>query len=109
MFATIPRKENRHFMPLLKKPLPAVPKRLYHIRIEEPLALKMEKYAEFLGSKTVDHVIREALDFVFKKDTDFKEWAEEHPASAPPKAKSNGTGQAPDTSGKNPTNVRSTM
>ena len=53
-------------MPLLKKPLPSVPKRLYHIRIEEPLALKMEKYAEFLGSTTVDHVIREALDFVFK-------------------------------------------
>lgn len=54
-------------MPLLKKPLPVIPKRLYHVRIEEPLALRMERYAEFLEAKTVDHVISQALDFCLQQ------------------------------------------
>jgi len=69
-------------VPLLKKPLPVIPKRLYHVRIEEPLALRMERYAEFLEAKTVDHVISQALDFVFNKDSDFKVWLAEHPESS---------------------------
>jgi hypothetical protein len=68
-------------MPLLKKPLPVIPKRLYHVRLEEPLALRMERYAEFLEAKTVDHVISQALDFVFNKDSDFKQWLAGHPES----------------------------
>lgn len=68
-------------MPLLKKPLPVIPKRLYHVRLEEPLALRMERYAEFLEAKTVDHVISQALDFVFNKDSDFKHWLADHPES----------------------------
>jgi hypothetical protein len=71
-------------VPLLKKPLPVIPKRLYHVRIEEPLALRMERYAEFLEAKTVDHVISQALDFVFNKDADFKGWLAEHPESTSP-------------------------
>ena len=91
-------------MPLLKRPAPVVPRRQYHVRIREPLALKMERYAEFLGSARIDRVIAEALDFVFKKDTDFNAWLAEHPegsnsTGAKPvrrRAEANGTGAALD-------------
>ena len=95
-------------MPLLRKPAPVIPKRQYHVRILEPLAIKMERYAEFLGAANIDHVIAEALDFVFKKDADFNAWLTEHPersdsVAAKPdrrRAKPNGTAatlQAPET------------
>ena len=54
-------------MPLLKPPAPTVAKRKYYIRIDEPLALTMERYAEFIGTHSADHVITQALEFVFKK------------------------------------------
>jgi hypothetical protein len=37
-------------MPLLKPPEPQIAVRKFFIRIEEPLALTMERYAEFLGT-----------------------------------------------------------
>jgi hypothetical protein len=70
---------ERRLMPLLKRPAPVIPKRQYHVRIREPLALKLERYAEFLGAANTDHVIGEALDFVFRKDTDFNTWLAENP------------------------------
>jgi hypothetical protein len=87
-------------MPLLRKPTPVIPKRQYHVRILEPLAVKMERYAEFLGAANIDHVIAEALDFVFRKDTDFNAWLAEHPQTGTPdnlkserkRTKPNGTG-----------------
>jgi len=53
-------------MPLLKPPHPTVPKRKYYVRLDEPLAATMERYAEFIGAHTADHVISQALEFVFK-------------------------------------------
>lgn len=73
-------------MSLLKTPTPEVTKRKYYIRIEEPLAQKMEKYAEFIDARTVDYVIAEALDFVFKKDSSFNAWLTQHQGSLPAKA-----------------------
>jgi hypothetical protein len=70
-------------MPLLKPPAPEIPKRKYYIRVEEPLAAKLEKYAEFLGARTIDHVIGQALDFVFRKDTEFAAWLADHSEPAP--------------------------
>ncbi len=70
-------------MALLKPPDPEIPRRKYYVRIEEPLALTMERYAEFLGATTTDHVIRQALQFVFRKDSDFKQWLEQHPDPGP--------------------------
>ena len=67
-------------MPLLKPPGPQVPKRKYYLRIEEPLALTLERYAQFIGASNVDHVIAQALEFVFRKDTEFREWLDENPA-----------------------------
>ncbi len=69
-------------MALLKPPEPQIPRRKYYVRIEEPLALTMERYAEFLGATTADHVIAQALEFVFRKDGDFKEWLTAHPQPA---------------------------
>jgi len=62
----------------------------------------MERYAEFLGAPNIDHVIAEALDFVFRKDSDFNSWLADHPqtdALASTKSprrttKPNGTGSA---------------
>lgn len=84
-------------MPLLNRPEPIIPQRQYRIRMDEPLAVTMERYAEFLGASSIDHVIGEALSFVFKKDTEFKTWLAEHPEPAPvpqtevAKTKPNGT------------------
>jgi hypothetical protein len=104
-------------MPLLKRPAPLVPKRQYHVRIQEPLALKMERYADFLGAANIDHIIGGALDFVFKKDTDFNAWLAEHPEgseSVGPKsvrrrAKTNGTGAALDAPETDRANAGSTI
>ena len=61
-------------MPLLRPPDPQVPKRKFYVRIEEPLAATLDRYAEFLGTTGIDHVVNQALEFVFRKDGDFKEW-----------------------------------
>jgi hypothetical protein len=89
-------------MPLLKPPAPEIPKRKYYVRIEEPLAAKMERYAAFLGAKTIDHVIGQALDFIFRKDGEFNAWLADQPETSQVTAtnsvrrrpKANGTGAA---------------
>jgi len=92
-------------MPLLKGPEPTVAKRKYYVRLDEPLAVTMERYAEFIGARSADHVISQALEFVFKKDGDFREWLEKNPTrtSQPNLRKANGsrrgeTAKAADTS-----------
>ena len=70
-------------MPLLDPPKPEIPKRKYYVKIDEPLAIMMEKYAEFIQTKSMDHVIAQALDFVFRKDTDFKAWLADGAGTAP--------------------------
>ena len=69
-------------MPLLRPPDRKVPTRKFYVRIEEPLAITLDRYAEFLGTTGIDHVVNQALEFVFRKDTDFKEWLAQHPESA---------------------------
>lgn len=70
-------------MPLLRPPDPQIPKRKFYVRIEEPLAIVLDRYAEFLGTTGIDHVVNQALEFVFRKDTDFKEWLSKNPQPAP--------------------------
>ena len=70
-------------MPLLRPPDPQVPKRKFYVRIEEPLAATLDRYAEFLGTTGIDHVVNQALEFVFRKDGDFKEWLSQNPQPAP--------------------------
>ena len=73
-------------MPLLNPPKPEILKRKYYVKIDEPLAITMEKYAEFIQTDSIDHVIAQALDFVFRKDTDFKAWLADGAGTAPSSA-----------------------
>ena len=70
-------------MPLLKPPEPQIATRKLFIRIEQPLALTMERYAEFLGTDNLDHVVGQALQFIFKRDTQFKSWLAQNPEAKP--------------------------
>ena len=70
-------------MPLLKPPEPQIAMRKFYVRIEEPLALTMERYAEFLGTDSLDHVVSQALQFIFKRDRQFKSWLEQNPEATP--------------------------
>lgn len=75
-------------MSLLKPPEPQVPTRKFYIRLEEPLAATAERYAEFLGTNNLDHVLSQALQFIFKRDSQFKAWLSENPNPTPrPKTK----------------------
>lgn len=66
-------------MPLLSPPEPQIVMRKFYVRIEEPLARTMERYAEFLGTDNLDHVVSQALQFIFKRDSQFKSWLEQNP------------------------------
>src|SRR5713101_9015182 len=85
-------------MPLLKPPESQVAVRRFYVRIEEPLALTMERYAEFLGTASIDHVVTQALQFIFKRDSQFKSWLAQNPEPPPkpvkPKASSDSAASA---------------
>jgi len=66
-------------VPLLKPPEAAITQRRYYLRIEESLAQTMERHAEFLGTYSIDHVVAQVLQFIFKRDSQFKSWLEQHP------------------------------
>ena len=66
-------------MALLKPQLAKPSKKEYCVRIDELLALTMERYAEFLGATTNSYVISQALEFVFQRDSDFKQWLKFNP------------------------------
>ena len=86
-------------MPLLKPPEPQIAMRKFFIRIEEPLALTMERYAEFLGTDNLNHVVAQALQFVFKRDSQFKSWLEQNPDAAHRPLKSKPRSKTPNSNG----------
>ena len=61
-------------MPLPKLPEPVIAERRYFARIEKPLALTMEHDTEALGTDNLDNVVSRALQFMFKRDSQFKSW-----------------------------------
>lgn len=69
-------------MPLLKPSEPQLATRRLYLRIDESLAQTAERYAEFLGTDKLDHVVSQALIFIFKRDAQFKQWLTEHPATS---------------------------
>ena len=83
-------------MPLLKPPEPQLATRRLYLRVHESLAQTAERYAEFLGTDKIDHVVSQALAFIFKRDAQFKHWLAEHPAG------SNGLSHSPDNGKKQP-------
>lgn len=84
-------------MPLLKPPEPEIPTRKFYVRINKPLAAMLDRYSEFLGAEGIDHVVNQALEFVFRKDLHFKEWLAEHPEPTPKTTSSRRRSRQPDT------------
>jgi Isoprenylcysteine carboxyl methyltransferase (ICMT) family len=77
-----PTEENGP-MPLPKPPEPVIAQRRYYVRIEEPLALTMERSAEFLGTNNLDQVGSQDPQFIFIRDSQIKSWLERHPEPTP--------------------------
>ena len=63
---------------------PQVPKTKFNVRSEEPLAVTLDRYAEFLGTTCIDHIVNQALEFGLQKDGNFKEWIAQNPPPRPP-------------------------
>lgn len=64
-------------MPILKKPSVAIVRKAVTIRMPEPIVTELHQHARFLGG-TLDHVVVEALQLVFKKDREFRQWLSEN-------------------------------
>lgn len=62
---------------ILKSP-PKQPKAVtVQARVEESLKTQLEFYPEFIDASP-SYVITEALKLLFRKDDDFKRWADQH-------------------------------
>jgi hypothetical protein len=62
---------------ILKAP-PKQPKTVtVQARVEESVKTQLERYAEFIDASP-SYVITEALKLPFRKDDDFRRWAEQH-------------------------------
>ena len=69
-------------MPIVKK-APAILTR--EVRIEEPVSVLLDDYAQFIESSP-DHVVNSLLKKTLWRDQDYRKWREErrlHPAEAP--------------------------
>lgn len=63
-------------MSILKAP-PKQPKTVtVQARVEESVKTQLERYAEFIDASP-SYVITEALKMLFRKDDDFKRWADQ--------------------------------
>jgi predicted transcriptional regulator len=62
---------------ILKSP-PKQPKAVtVQARVEKSVKTQLERYAEFIDASP-SYVITEALKLLFRKDDDFRRWAEQH-------------------------------
>ncbi len=69
--------ERRSPLSLLKAP-PKQPKTVtVQARVEESVRTQLELYAEFIDASP-SYVITEALKLLFRKDDDFRRWADKH-------------------------------
>jgi hypothetical protein len=69
--------ERRSQLSILKAP-PKQPKTVtVQARVEESVKTQLELYAEFIDASP-SYVITEALKMLFRKDDDFKRWADQH-------------------------------
>ena len=60
------------------KPPPKQPKTVtIQARVEESVKTRLELYAEFIDASP-SYVITEALKLLFRKDDEFKHWADQH-------------------------------
>jgi hypothetical protein len=69
--------ERRSRLSILKSP-PKQPKAVtIQARVEESVKTQLELYAEFIDASP-SYVITEALKLLFRKDDDFRRWADQH-------------------------------
>jgi hypothetical protein len=69
--------ERRSPLSILKSP-PKQPKAVtIQARVEESVKAQLELYAEFIDASP-SYVITEALKLLFRKDDDFRRWADQH-------------------------------
>jgi hypothetical protein len=69
--------ERRNPLSILKSP-PKQPKAVtIQARVEESVKTQLELYAEFIEASP-SYVITEALKLLFRKDDDFRRWADQH-------------------------------
>jgi len=48
------------------------------VRLEEEVRRSLDRYGEFL-SASPSYIVSEALKLLFRKDSEFKVWTDEHP------------------------------
>ena len=66
-------------MPIIEPP-PAPPKKeTIAVRLEVSVLEQLKRYAAFLGTGNLSHVIAKSLEKVFKTDSDYKAWLKSHP------------------------------
>ena len=68
-------------MSLLKAPSKQPKTTNLQVRLEEEVRRNLDRYAEFLDANP-SYVVSEALKFLFRKDDEFKRWADAHPQAA---------------------------
>jgi hypothetical protein len=74
---TLYENERRSQLSILKSP-PKQPKAVtIQARVEESVKAQLELYAEFIDASP-SYVITEALKLLFRKDDDFRRWADQH-------------------------------
>jgi len=74
---TLCENERRSPLSILKSP-PKQPKAVtIPARVEESVKTRLELYAEFIDASP-SYVITEALKLLFRKDDDFRRWADQH-------------------------------
>jgi hypothetical protein len=66
-------------MPLIDSPNPKPRRVKLTLRLDEPLARTVHRYAEFIHA-TNEYVISHALNYFFERDSDFKQWIASHPS-----------------------------
>ena len=64
-------------MALLKAPSKQPKTTTLQVRLEEEVRHNLDKYAEFIDANA-PYVVSEALKLLFKKDDEFKRWADQH-------------------------------
>jgi hypothetical protein len=65
---------------LLKAPSKQPKTTNLQVRLEEEVRRNLDRYAEFLDANP-SYVVSEALKLLFRKDGEFKRWADAHPTT----------------------------
>jgi predicted transcriptional regulator len=74
---TSKRRGGSH-MALLKPPSKQPKTTNLQVRLEEELRRNLDRYAEFLDANP-SYIVSEALKLLFRRDDEFKRWADSHP------------------------------